>query len=385
MFRVRPIKLIPNLLAYCKAYTASFYIIPSISKRPCLGSLLPFWLGSSKGMLSSSNFLVDLHFMSVLIVSILELLSGYHFFLLFLGPKYKIPSLIQQLSVSTSSLAVQEQVMAETGVELLNSVDDQHGGVRVEMKEPMDPKIFSTLLEASISHWRQRGKKGVWIKLPIELSSLVDTAVKEGFRYHHAESDYLMLVYWIPDTVDTLPVNATHRVGIGAFVTNHKREVLVVQETRGKFRGSGVWKLPTGVTNEGEDICDAAIREVKEETGIETEFVEVLAFRQSHQAFFSKSDLFFVCLLKPRSFDIEKQDSEIEEAQWMPVEEYAAQAFVQKHEMFNLIAKVCLAKLDADYVGFSAVPTTTGSGKRSYLYCNNHYMGYKTSSSNNQP
>ncbi|XP_060672613.1 nudix hydrolase 2 [Ziziphus jujuba] len=349
MFRVRPIKLIPNLLAYCKVYTASFYIIPSISKRPCLGSLLPFWLGSSK------------------------------------GPKYKIPSLIQQLSVSTSSLAVQEQVMAETGVELLNSVDDQHGGVRVEMKEPMDPKIFSTLLEASISHWRQQGKKGVWIKLPIELSSLVDTAVKEGFRYHHAESDYLMLVYWIPDTVDTLPVNATHRVGIGAFVTNHKREVLVVQETRGKFRGSGVWKLPTGVTNEGEDICDAAIREVKEETGIETEFVEVLAFRQSHQAFFSKSDLFFVCLLKPRSFDIEKQDSEIEEAQWMPVEEYAAQAFVQKHEMFNLIAKVCLAKLDADYVGFSAVPTTTGSGKRSYLYCNNHYMGYKTSSSNNQP
>lgn len=34
-----------------------------------------------------------------------------------------------------------------------------------------------------------------------------------------------MLVYWIPNTVDTLPVNASHRVGIGAFVMNHKREV----------------------------------------------------------------------------------------------------------------------------------------------------------------
>ncbi|KAH7533427.1 hypothetical protein FEM48_Zijuj04G0129500 [Ziziphus jujuba var. spinosa] len=275
--------------------------------------------------------------------------------------------------------------MAETGVELLSSVDDLRGGVRVEMKEAMDPNIFSTSLKASISHWRQQGKQGVWIKLPIELSSLVDAAVKEGFRYHHAESDYLMLVYWIPDTVETLPVNASHRVGIGAFVTNHKREVLVVQESRGMFRGSGVWKLPTGVTNEGEDICDAAIREVKEETGIETEFVEVLAFRQSHRAFFSKSDLFFVCLLKPHSFDIQKRDSEVAEAQWMPVEEYAAQPFNQNNEMFNLIAKVCLAKLDTGYVGFSAVPATSTSGKRNYMYCNNLYMGFKTSSTNNQP
>ncbi|KAH7533424.1 hypothetical protein FEM48_Zijuj04G0129200 [Ziziphus jujuba var. spinosa] len=69
-----------------------------------------------------------------------------------------------------------------------------------------------------------------------------------------------MLVYWIPDTIETLPVNASHRLGIGALV-------LVVQESRGMFSGSGVWKLPTGVTNEGEDICEATIREVKEETG----------------------------------------------------------------------------------------------------------------------
>lgn len=34
-----------------------------------------------------------------------------------------------------------------------------------------------------------------------------------------------MLVCWIPDTVDTLPANASHRVGIGAFVVNPKREV----------------------------------------------------------------------------------------------------------------------------------------------------------------
>lgn len=51
--------------------------------------------------------------------------------------------------------------------------------------------------------------------------------VKEGFRYHHAEPDYLMLVNWIPETINTIPANASHRVGIGAIVLNDKREVYI--------------------------------------------------------------------------------------------------------------------------------------------------------------
>ena len=56
----------------------------------------------------------------------------------------------------------------------------------------------------------------------------------------------------------------------------------------------------------------------------------------------------------------------------MLVEEYAAQPFVQKHKFFDYVAKICLAKNDTDYTGFSAVSTTTDfSGKKSYLYFNN--------------
>ena len=40
-----------------------------------------------------------------------------------------------------------------------------------------------------------------------------------------------------------------------------------------------------------------------------------LIYRQSHKSFFEKSDLFFVCLLQPLSFDIQIQESEIEAAQ----------------------------------------------------------------------
>ncbi|MBA0741735.1 hypothetical protein Gogos_014864, partial [Gossypium gossypioides] len=164
-------------------------------------------------------------------------------------------------------------------VELLAGVEDLYGGIIIDMEKTMDSEAFVPLLRASLSQWKHRGKRAVWIKLPIELANLVEPAVKEGFKYHHAEPDYVMLVNWISKSTNSLPKNASHRVGISAFVMNDKRQVLVVQEKSGKFKGTGVWKFPTGVVDEGEDISMAAIREVKEETGIDTEFVEILAFR----------------------------------------------------------------------------------------------------------
>ncbi|XP_030966367.1 nudix hydrolase 10-like isoform X2 [Quercus lobata] len=226
-------------------------------------------------------------------------------------------------------------------VELLRSDNDSYGGVVVKIEQPIDSKIFPSLLRASISQWRQQGKKGVWIKLPIEHANLVEATVKEGFRYHHAELDYLMLVCWLPETADIIPLNASHRVGVGSFVMNSKRE-------------------------------------------IDTEFVEVLAFRQSHKSFFSKSDLLFICMLKPRNFDIEKQNLEIEAAKWMPIEDYAAQPFNQKQELFNYVAKICLSKSKKNYTGFSPLATTTGSGKVSYLYFNNQDNNHLVTS-DNQP
>ena len=63
--------------------------------------------------------------------------------------------------------------------------------------------------------------------------------------------DYVMLTKWLPPTPSTLPPNASHQVGVGAFVVNERGEVLVVQENSGILRGKGVWKMPTGLVHAG--------------------------------------------------------------------------------------------------------------------------------------
>ncbi|KAK9673741.1 hypothetical protein RND81_12G186000 [Saponaria officinalis] len=258
----------------------------------------------------------------------------------------------------------------EDGIQLLPAINDDHGGVIVKLTETMDSDVFRGALRASMSQWKNEGKRGVWIKLPIGLAHLVEIAVKEGFWYHHAEPNYLMLVYWIPESICTIPANATHRVGVGAIVLTENRELLVVQEKSGKLRGTGIWKIPTGVVDEGEDICVAAVREVKEETGIDAEFLEVVAFRQTHKAFFEKSDLFFLCFLHPLSFNIQKQELEIEAAQWMPIEEFAAQPFNLNSNVARHITDLCFAKLDKNYVGFTPVSLPSSDDRPSYLYMN---------------
>ncbi|XP_031492888.1 nudix hydrolase 7-like [Nymphaea colorata] len=262
----------------------------------------------------------------------------------------------------------------EVTSEVLIGEEDTYDGVTVKIEERMEVGLFASRLRASMSRWKQQGKKGVWLNIKLKFAELVPVAVQEGFWYHHAEPTHLMLVNWLLSTPHTLPIYATHRLGVGAVVINSKKEVLVVQEKSGYFRGTGVWKLPTGVVEEGEDVYNAAKREVKEETGVEVEFVEIIGFRESHKAHFNKiSDMFFICVLEPKSLVIAKQDSEILDAQWMPVEEYAAQPFVQKRESMKKIADLILSKTSKNYTGFARMGVHSSTSVHS-LYLNNREL-----------
>ena len=69
----------------------------------------------------------------------------------------------------------------------------------------------------------------------------------------------------------------------------------------------------------GEDLWQTAIRETLEETGIRTEFVSVLQFRHMHAYNWGIDDLYFTCLLRPLSSNIQANSREIAAAKWIDV------------------------------------------------------------------
>ena len=132
-----------------------------------------------------------------------------------------------------------------------------------------------------MSKWKADKVRGVWLKLSKENSHLIDIAVKvANFSYHHAKDDYVMLTKWMTQNeASKFPLFASHYVGVGGLVLNkEKTRVLCIQEARSHFKG--LWKIPGGAVDPGESIQDAVIREVWEETGIQTRFKGIVAFRE---------------------------------------------------------------------------------------------------------
>jgi ADP-ribose pyrophosphatase YjhB (NUDIX family) len=177
---------------------------------------------------------------------------------------------------------------------------------------------------ASLEQWKSSGKRGIWLKLSREQASLIPVAILEhSFEFHHSHPHYVQLVRWLPNVKSTLPHGPTHVVGVGAFVFDEQtQEVLVVKERKGPV--TDIWKLPGGRCDIGEEVADAAVREVLEETSVRTRFHSLLCFREFVQAYFGATDLYFVMRLEPLTREIRIQENEIAECKWMPLEEFAA-------------------------------------------------------------
>lgn len=211
---------------------------------------------------------------------------------------------------------------------MLDHETDKYDGIIIKPEGlPTTKDTFLISLHRSLEAWKDAGKRGIWLKLPAHQLEYVTIATDMGFVMHHAEKDYLMLTKWLSHEENKLPPNASHQVGVGCVVLNADNKLLCVQEKNGPLKGMGVWKVPTGLADPQEDLADTARREVFEETGIETEFLGILCFRQAHNFLFGKSDLFFVCLLRPvvLNQEIVKQDSEIAACDWIDVDQYCEQ------------------------------------------------------------
>ncbi|XP_037917533.1 nudix hydrolase 8 isoform X2 [Hermetia illucens] len=199
---------------------------------------------------------------------------------------------------------------------------DRFKGITIDSCKQKDFTVnFAEKLERSLKYWKEVKNRGVWFKVDTKDVECLPVLTKHGFNFHHAQKGFVTLYKWLPDDEqDNVPDYSHTMVGVGAVVVNDKNEVLVVSDRFAMIPGS--WKLPGGYVEAREYLPDAAIREVREETGIISEFQSLLSIRQSHGGGFGCSDIYVVFALKPLSSELHRCEMEIANVAWMPMDEY---------------------------------------------------------------
>ena len=208
---------------------------------------------------------------------------------------------------------------------ILGYQEDTYGGIIFDFDpSSRSEDVFKEVLTRSIEHIRSAGhSRGIWLRIPKSHVSFIPICIDHfNFDFHHAEKGYVTLCKWLdPTKPNSLPGSATHNVGVGAVCISPDNKILLVREKSGPAALRRVWKLPTGRVEAGEDLPQAVIREVEEETGLVGEFDGVVSVRHSlHGAPYlgSKGDLFFICLIRiPDPSQLRLAADEIEEAEWV--------------------------------------------------------------------
>ena len=258
------------------------------------------------------------------------------------------------------------------------SKSDPYKGVSVsakEIDECLSTDYFVEKMRYSLGAWREGGRRGVWLQIPSSRPELIPAAQALGFSFHHAEPEYLMMCTWLGNDESMLPANASHSIGVGIVCINQRDEIVMVQEATGPAanRPGGFWKVPTGLVNAGEELATGCVREMKEETGIDVQFVAAVGFRELPRALHGKGNLFFMCVCRlPGSGgpvpEIVAQQEELAAAKWMRIDEVLALPYYQSGA-YSVLMRDSLA---------AARSTTAGLERRSLAVSHDPKRGNHT-------
>lgn len=119
-------------------------------------------------------------------------------------------------------------------------------------------------------------------------------------------------------------MNDTYPRGIeiitGVIIRNKKGQVLLIKNSKWKD-----WIIPGGHVEPGETIEQCALRETKEETGLDAKFITVLGYQEIFNPPSFQRDAHFIsfhCVLEVDSEDLSNADKrEVSEYKWVAPEE----------------------------------------------------------------
>ena len=125
-------------------------------------------------------------------------------------------------------------------------------------------------------------------------------------------------------------------VGVGAVIVQDEKLVLV---KRGVEPGKGKWSIPGGAVELGEGVRDAAIREAKEESGLDIELVRDMPMDAIDNMIMGENGrlryhyILLQFLARPRSGTL-RPGSDAAEVKWVPLEEVDTYSLTNTFRLF---------------------------------------------------
>ena len=113
------------------------------------------------------------------------------------------------------------------------------------------------------------------------------------------------------NSIQSLPVPT---IGVGGIIFNNQKQVLMIQ--RNQPPAMGFWSVPGGKLEPGESLSESCQREIKEETGLDTEVKNIVAVVERRIEGFHYVIIDYLALLMDEENSQPIAQSDASEARW---------------------------------------------------------------------
>ena len=121
----------------------------------------------------------------------------------------------------------------------------------------------------------------------LHVAADIKSVLEEATEVRRERDHYVQ--EWMDNVGEGIPGYVTPKVAIGAIVGNDDGEILLV-----KRAPSGVWLFPSGWADVGYSAAEVVIKEVREETGIDAEPVQLLGVVDGMRMGFTKFGMYML-------------------------------------------------------------------------------------------
>ena len=115
--------------------------------------------------------------------------------------------------------------------------------------------------------------------------------------------------------IHSLPVPT---LAVGGIIFNNQKQILLIQ--RNQPPAMGCWSIPGGKLEAGESLAEACQREIKEETGLETEIKNIVAVVERRIEGFHYVIIDYLALHVDEENSQLIAQSDVSEARWVSLE-----------------------------------------------------------------